>query len=171
MRSRGADAIIVLAAFAAAAVLAGALWPQLVDPVVIERAEQGLLTPEVELADRFDNVGWYSLLGGGLGLLLGAVLMARRQADEVVTLLSVLVGACLAAWFSARLGTWLGPADPGATLTEAPVGATAEARVVLGADVAYLVWPISALVGCIAVLLSRSGRGAEDDPGSEADRT
>lgn len=152
------DVLIVLLAFLVAAVLAGALWPQLVDPVIVERAEQGVLTDEVALGDRFDNVGWYALLAGACGLLLGVVLVASRRDHEVVTLLAVLLGACLAAWLSARTGTWLGPDDPNPVLQDAEVGATAEDRVVLDTDVAYLVWPISAMVGSVVVLWSQASR-------------
>ena len=158
------DVLIVLVAFLVAAVVAGALWPQLIDPVIVERAEQGVLTDEVALGDRFDNVGWYALLGGASGLLLGVVLAASRRGHEVVTLLAVLVGACLAAWLSAEVGTWLGPEDPNQVLQDAKVGATAEDRVVLDTDVAYLVWPISAMVGSVVVLWSQAGRrqGSDD---------
>lgn len=171
MTRRVGDVVAVLVAFLVAAAIAGALWPQVVDPVVVERSDMGLLTGEVELADRFDSVGWYSLLGGGLGLLLGAVLMARRQGDELVTLLSVLVGSCLAAWLSARLGTWWGPGDPNEVLADAAVGATAEAQVVLGADVAYLTWPISALVGCLLVLFGRPDQAVARDAWVDQNRT
>lgn len=156
------DVAVVLVAFLVAAVAVGLLWPQLVDPVVVERAERGLLTGELELADRFDITGWYALLAAGAGLLLGAVLVARHQTHEVITVLAVLVGACLAAYVSAWVGSWVGPDDPNTVLADAELGATAEERVVLSAGVAYLVWPISALVGCVVVLWSRPGRRAGD---------
>ena len=158
------DVLIVLVAFLVAAVVAGALWPQLIDPVIVERAEQGVLTDEVALGDRFDNVGWYALLAGAFGLLLGVVLAASRRAHEVVTLLAVLLGACLAAWLSAQVGTWLGPDDPNQVLQDAKVGATAEDRVLLDTDVAYLVWPISAMVGSVVVLWSQAGRRQGNAP-------
>jgi hypothetical protein len=152
------DVAVVLLSFVAAAIVVGVLWPQLVDPVEVVRDKAGLLTDEVALAERFDNVGWYSLLAGGAGLLLGAVLAALRRTDEVVTVVAIVAGACLAAWLSAQLGTWLGPDDPKQVLAAAKVGASAPDRVVLGADVAYLVWPISALIGAAVVLWSRPGR-------------
>jgi hypothetical protein len=80
-----------------------------------------------------------------------------------VTLLAILVGAGMAAWLSAQVGTWVGPGDPAAVLTEAEVGATAPDRVTLTADVAYLVWPIAALIGCVVVLWSRPGTAASQD--------
>ena len=157
-RRVGKDVVVVLLSFLAAAVVVGVLWPQLVDPVEVVRAKAGLLTDEVALGERFDVVGWYSLLAAGAGVLLGAVLAARRRTDEVVTLVAIVAGAWLAAWLSAKVGTWVGPDDPQQVLADAEVGATAQDRVVLSADVAYLVWPISALVGSAAVLWSRPGR-------------
>ena len=151
------DVLVALAAFVVAAVVVGALWPQLVDPVVVEVTELGLLTDEVALGERFDTVGWYSLLGAGSGLLLGAILTARGRAHEVATLLAVLAGACLAAWLSARVGTWLGPGDAEQALAGAEPGSTAEERITLTTDAAYLTWPIAALLGSTLVLWSRPG--------------
>jgi hypothetical protein len=151
------DVLVVLVSFAVAAVLVGLIWPHLVDPVVVERTDAGLLTDEVALGDRFDVVGWYALLAAGAGLLLGAVLAATRRTHEVVTLLAVVACACLAAWLSAEVGSWVGPDDPNQVLADAEVGDTAEDRIVLTADVAYLVWPVAALIGSATVLWSRPG--------------
>jgi hypothetical protein len=129
-----------------------------VDPVVVERTDAGLLTDEVALGDRFDVVGWYALLAGGVGLLLGVVLSATRRGHEVATLLTVVAGACLASWLSAQVGAWVGPADPTEVLANAENGATAEDRIRLTVDAAYLVWPISALIGSMVVLWSRPGQ-------------
>lgn len=152
------DVLVVLAAFVVGALLAGALWPQLVDPVTVEVTELGLLTDEVALGERFDTVGWYSLLGSGFGLLLGAVLTARGRGHEVATLLAVVAGAGLAAWLSARVGSWLGPGDPERVLAGAAPGTTAEEQISLTTEAAYLTWPIAALLGAALVLWSRPGR-------------
>ena len=158
------DVLVVLASFVVAGLVAGALWPQLVDPVVVEVTDLGLLTDEVALGERFDTVGWYSLLGGGFGLLLGAVLTARRRAHEVATLLAVLVGAGLAAWLSARVGTWLGPGDAERALAGAATGSTAEEQIRLTTDAAYLSWPIAAVFGATLVLWSRLGSRDAAEP-------
>ena len=166
------DVAVVLLAFLAGAVLVGLLWPQLVDPVVVTRAEDGLLTGEVALGDRFDTVGWYSLLSGGCALVLAVLLSLWRRGHEVVTLLAVLAGSCVAAWLSAQVGTWVGPDDPAQVLRDAEVGATAPDRVALAADVAYLVWPIAALVGSVVVLFSRPEPGLPIRSSADAeDRT
>ena len=167
-RAIAKDVLVVLGAFLVAAVVVGAVWPHLVDPVVVKRTDVGLLTDEVALADRFDNVGWYTLLAAGFGVVLGAVLVAWRRTNEVVTLVAVVAGAFLAAWLSARLGTWWGPPDPNLVLAHAKVGTTAPDQVVLDASAAYLVWPVAALVGAAAVLWStpsqRKPRDQADQP-------
>lgn len=164
MRGRPApmvrDVLVVLGAFLVAAAVVGAIWPHVVDPVVVERTDVGLLTDEIALADRFDAVGWFTLLGGGFGIVLGALLVASRRTNEIVTLLAVVAGAFLAAWLSARLGTWWGPADPNQVLAHAKVGATAPDQVTLDASAAYLAWPIGALIGATVVLWSSSRTSA-----------
>jgi hypothetical protein len=161
-RRLAADIVVVLGVFLLAGAAAGALWPQLVDPVTVTRTDFGLVTDEVGLARRFDNEGWYAVLGGCGGLLLGVLLTAWRRTDEVVTVLVVVAGALLAAFVSARLGTWSGPDDPERVLADAASGTTAPAQVRLAAEAAYLVWPAAALVGAVVVLWA----SPRDDTGS-----
>ena len=166
------DLGVVVVAFLVAGVLTGVIWPQLVDPVIVTRDAAGISTGEVALAERFDNDGWYAVLAGGSGLVLGLVLTAWRRTHEVVTLLGVVAGAFLAAWVSAEVGTLVGPDDPERLLANAEVGATAHDLVTVSAEAAYFVWPIAAVVGAMIVLwsppghrlLARDGRASEDDP-------
>lgn len=146
------DIVVVLGTFLVAGAVAGVLWPQLVEPVTVTRNEFGLVIDEVGLARRFNNDGWYALLGGAGGLLLGTVLTLWRNAHEVVTVLVVTAGAMVAALVSARVGTWLGPDAPEQVLEGAPQGATAAAQVQLASSAAYLVWPVAALTGAVVVL-------------------
>lgn len=151
------DAVVVLGAFAVVATVAGLLWPHLVTPVQLTRNDFGVATDEVALSERFDNDGWYAVLAGGCGLVLGAVMSYWRRAHEVVTLLLSLAGAFLAAWLMAAVGTWAGPEDPAVVLENAEVGASATGMVTVSADAAYLVWPIATLVGALLVLWSQPG--------------
>lgn len=147
--------VLVVVAFGLVGVLAGLLWPQLVDPVMVTRTGAGTATGEVDLSERFDNDGWYSVLAAGLGLLLGVLLtlwLRRRREPEVPALVAVLVGAALAAWLMARVGTAVGPSDPVTVLADAEIGANAPDRVRVSAGAAYLVWPIAAVAGALAVL-------------------
>jgi hypothetical protein len=160
------DVAVILGAFLVAGVVAGVVWPQLVQPVTVSRNELGISTDEVALSHRFSNDGWYAVLAGVGGLGLGVLMATWRRTHEVVTLLVVVAGSLLAAVVSAQLGYRLGPEDPNIVLADAAVGATAQDVVRVSADVVYLVWPIAAVVGALVVLWSppreqvghRSGR-------------
>jgi hypothetical protein len=152
------DVAVVLAAFLLVAGVAGVVWPHLVAPVEVTRTEGGLSTGEIALGNQFDRDAWYSVLAFGGGLFLGVTMSAWRRSHEVVTLLAVVAGSLLAAWVSARVGRQLGPEDPARVLAHAKAGATALDQVVVTAHAAYLVWPISALIGALVVLWSPPGR-------------
>jgi uncharacterized membrane protein YeaQ/YmgE (transglycosylase-associated protein family) len=152
------DVVVVLLAFLVAGTVAGLVWPELVDPVTVTRDKLGVVTRELALSEQFDNDGWYAVLAAAGGLVLGVVLTAWRRTNEVVTLVAVVAGACLAAWVSAQIGLWRGPADPNQVLAHAKSGATALDRVKVSATGAYFVWPIAAVVGALVVLWSPPGR-------------
>jgi MFS family permease len=157
-RSLVVDVVVVLAAFLLVGALAGLVWPHLVDPVVVTRAPDGVASDEVALAERFDNDGWYMVLAGGCGLLLGLVLTIWRRTHEVVTLLAVVAGAFLAAWVMAGIGRLVGPEDPERVLADARVGTTASGVVTVTAEGAHYVWPIAAVIGALIVLWSPPGQ-------------
>ena len=52
------------------------------------------------------------------------------------------------------LGGWLGPADPQQLVASAEVGARLAVPLSVDATVCYLVWPVTALIGCLVVLWS-----------------
>jgi hypothetical protein len=158
--------VLVVVAFGLVAVLAGLIWPRLVDPVVVTRTEEGPETGEVALAERFDNDGWYAVLAAGLGLVLGVALTAwqlNRRRPELAALAAVFLGAAVAAWLMSRVGTAVGPPDPATVLAEADVGATAVDQVRVTARAAYLVWPIAAVLGAMLVLWGPADRAASAD--------
>ena len=157
------DAAVVLGCFAVAGLVAGLLWPQLVSPVEVIRTEAGLATAEVALSERFDNDAWFMVLAVAFGLPLGAVLTAWRRTDEVVTVVTVVVGAALASWMAGTVGQSVGPDDPAVVLAEAAVGATAQGMVSVAAQGAYAVWPMAALAGALVVLWG-TGRHHPADP-------
>lgn len=146
------DAAVVLGCFVAAGLLAGVLWPLMVDPAVVVRTENGLTTSEVALGERFDNDAWFMLLGAALALPLGMILTVWRRTDQLVTTMAIVVGASAASWLASVLGRALGPDDPALVLADAEVGSTAEGMVRVTAEGAYLVWPAAALVGVLLVL-------------------
>lgn len=152
------DVLVILGVFAVAGLVVGIVWPHIVEPVRVTRTSLGLLTGEPALAKRFDTDGWFIVLGGGVGLVLGALMTWWRRADEVVTVVAVAVGAALAAAVAAWVGHQLGPDDPATVLRHAKVGATALDVVTVHTKAAYFVWPVMALVGALVVLWSRPAR-------------
>ncbi len=153
-RSMYADIAVVLALFLGAGLLAGVLWPQLVEPVTVVRSDLGNATDEVGLAARISRDGWYSALAAVGGLGCGLVAMAWRRTHEVVTLSSVVAGSMMAALVSGWLGRALGPDNPDGVLAGASVGTSAPDVVQVYADAAYLVWPIAAVLGALVMLVS-----------------
>jgi hypothetical protein len=155
------DVVVVLGAFLVAGVAVGLLWPQVVEPVTVTRNDFGLETGEVALAHRFDHDAWYALLGGGAALLLGVGLTLWRRAHETATLVTVVLGALLAAWVSSVVGTATGPEAAEVVLADAEMGASAPDQVLVTADAAYLAWPLAAVLGAVVVLWAPQGRGRE----------
>lgn len=170
------DAVVVLATFLVASVVVGLVWPRVVEPVTVTRSDFGLQTGEVGLAYRFDHDAWYSLLGGGAALFLGAVLTLWRRTHETVTLVAVVLGALLAAWVSSMVGTATGPEAAEVVLADAEMGTSAPDQVVVTADAAYLAWPLAAVLGAVVVLWGPSNRGRErssvqdQEPHADQDR-
>jgi hypothetical protein len=159
------DVLVVLAVAAVLGAVAGFLWPRLVDPVTVTRTANGLVRDETALSEQFDALGWFTVVSAAGGLLLGAVMLAWRRTDEVLTLGAVLAGAFLAAWLCVEVGLAVGPEDPTVALAHAAVGDTARAAVTLGAEpkgddpakpaeVVYWVWPLFAMAGAVLFLLS-----------------
>jgi hypothetical protein len=154
-RALATDAVIILGVLLLLAVVAGLVWPRLVEPVPFVRTRQGIVSDEVALAHEFDDVGWYVVLAAGVGAVAGGVLAWSRSRDPVATVLLLLAGAAGAAWVMAQVGTAVGPPSPATVLADAPLGASAPARVEVHALAAYLVWPIAVLFGAVVVLWSR----------------
>jgi len=143
----------------------GLLWPQLVDPPLSRRTAEGVSTSEVQLARAFATDGWFVVLGFLGSLVLGAVLMLRRRGHEVVVLLLLLVGTYVAADQVAQpLGIALGPSDPVKVLSDAEVGDTAPARLVLTSRSDLLAWPLGAAVGSLVVLLAATRLERDREP-------
>lgn len=158
------DVLVIVGVFAVAGVLAGVVWPHLVAPVTVTRTDFGLLTGETALSNRFATDGSFTVLGAGIGLVLGGLLTWWRHTDEVVTVIAVAVGAALASLIAASLGHQLGPEDPTSVLRHAKVGATALEVVKVTTKGAYFVWPVMALVGALVVLWGRPTRSAAAAP-------
>ena len=156
-----ADAAVVLGVLLLLGVLAGLLWPQLVDPVLYVRAPDGVAADEVQLAEQFDDDGWYAVLAAVAGAVAGGALTLWRDRDPVATVVLLLLGACLAAGVMDLVGEVVGPPPAEVALADAPEGTTAPDAVEVRAVAAYCVWPIATLFGAVVVLWTRGGPDVE----------
>jgi len=147
------DVALILVVLCVAGVVAGVVWPQLVDPVTATRSAAGVGSPETELVKLVQADGWFAAIGFATCLVLALVLSLWRRHDEVVTLVTLVAGSLLAAWLCAFVGGVLGPDPAAEVLAQAGVGATAPDELVVSAKAAYLAWPLGAVVGSLFVLL------------------
>jgi hypothetical protein len=150
-----ADAAWVLGTCVVLGVVGAVLWWLLVDPALFTKARNGgLAMGEAQLGKRFATDGWFVVIAAVLGLLSGAVLTWWRSRDFLLTTVLLVVGSALATGLMAVVGRALGPADPESLAAAAAVGDRLPMQLEVTATVAYLVWPIAALVGALFVLWS-----------------
>ena len=156
------DVAVVLVAFAVAGALGAFIWHWWWTPAatgfVFEN--EPYFGPDLE----FRSTGTYVVVSAALGFLLGLVLTWLRDRDEVLTLVSLVVGGALAALLMAVIGHVLGPESAAAVARGAADGdsVTADLRVQPGP--AYLPFPVSALIGALVVLLTFPDRDFLKEP-------
>jgi hypothetical protein len=148
------DVAVVVLCHLVAAVVIGLLLPQVADLAEAVRTADGVVTSEVEVGKRFEDDGWLVVLGGLAGLALGVVLQLWRGTHEVVTLVAIVASALLAALLAGWIAQTTGPSDAMRVLAEAKVGTTAPVPVEIDSRVAYLVWPLTGVLGALVALLS-----------------
>ena len=149
------DAVAVLAVYVALGVLGAVVWWLLVDPAMFTKGTNGGLgMGEDQLGKRFNADGWYAVIAGVGGLLSGTAISWWRGRDPLLTSALVLGGSLVAAGVMSVLGGWLGPPDPESVAATVEVGASVPMQLAVDATVCYLVWPVTALIGCLIVLWS-----------------
>lgn len=152
------DTLAVLGSYLVLGVLCGLAWWLLVEPAMFTKLEGGGSMGEVELGKRFDADAWYAVIAALAGFLSGGLIGWWRSRDLLLTTGLLLVGAGIAAAVMAVTGYLLGPGDPDAALAAAKVGEQVGVQLEVTARAAYLVWPISALIGGLIVLWSSPSR-------------
>ena len=148
------DVAVVVLVHLAVACLIGLLLPYVADLSQATRTADGVISSEVEVAKQFNDDGWLIVLSGAAGLVLGLVLQLWRGTNEVVTLVAIVVSAALGAMLAGWIATATGPADPVTVLADAEVGATAPMQVAIDSRVAFVVWPLTAVVAALTALLA-----------------
>lgn len=155
------DVVVVVMVHLAVGSAIGLLLPHVADLAEVTRTAGGVTTSEVEVGKRFNDDGWLVVSTGVAGLVLGLLLQLWRSTHDVVTILALAASALLASLLAGWIAEATGPGDPVAALAEAGRGATAAMPVVIDSRVAYLVWPLTAVLGALTALLappsSRSG--------------
>lgn len=142
----------MLGTFAVAGVVGGLLWfwwwqPAPTGVVYQHRAYFG---PD----DEFRSTGTYVAVAAALGLLLGVVFTWLLDRDEVATVLSLLVGAALAAVVMVGVGMLLGPESAASAARGLADGEPVDAGLRVQWGSPWLAFPVSAMVGNLVVLLS-----------------
>lgn len=160
-RTQPAQVLAFLALALGLGAAAGVLWWRLVDlPGYLVRADGKATTTERGLADFVAGDAWFTLLGGGAGLLLGTVGWLRLRSVGWPVVLLVAGSALVAALVCWLVGYRLGPGDFNTRLAAAGPGDLVQIQLTLRARASLLVWPFAATV---PVLLGSSlGRDHEE---------
>lgn len=113
----------------------------------------------------FDAVAIYVLVALVAGVLGGALCAFLLDRAEVVTVIAVAAGSCLAAWLMATVGEALGPADPDVLARTADDGTRLPGDLVLTGLSPYAALPVGALLALVVVFLATVERRLPPEPG------
>lgn len=162
--NRTRDVLVVLGVFLALGVVGAFVWDQVAALPEFTRVKGNATMDEYQLGRQISADGWYALIALVGGLVAGVVLMLRRGADALVTMIVIGLSAALGAFVMLKLGLLLGPPDPASVLKETPVGAKVPARLELHAHGLLLVWPMAALLGAVSVIFLTTPAEAASEP-------
>jgi len=150
------DVAVIVGGMAVLGVVCGALWALVVEPAQLIRFDNGVGQDELQLGRVFDADGWFATIAAAAGLVAGLVFGFWRRRNLLTTVLLAMVGCVVAGLLMWKVGVALGPDDPAAMLQQAPVGTHADAPLHRPEWPIFLAWPISALVGLLIALVSRT---------------
>lgn len=150
------DAVVVLGSMIGLGILCGVLWTVLVEPPQLIRYEGGVGRDAIQMTRIFGMDGWYAVIAAGAALVAGLGFGLWRRRDPLATLLLVLGGSVLAAFFMLATGQALGPQDPTDFLMSAPLGTSRDVPLEVVGAVTYIAWPLPALIGQLIALVSRT---------------
>jgi hypothetical protein len=150
--------VVILLVFAAAGALAGVVWEWLWKPPTGVVLDHRWLQDEAGLRGDFAGTGSYVLVAAVTGLLVAAALALVFDRAELVTLVTVLVGAYLAGWLMYHVGLALGPVDPQDLARTAPDNTHLPGKLIVSGASPERAFPAGALVGLVIVFFGLSRR-------------
>jgi hypothetical protein len=156
LRPYAVQALLVVAIFAVAGVVAGAVWEWVWTPPTGVVVHHQWAQDEAGLRGDFSGTGTYVAIAALTGLVLGAVVGVVLDRSEVVTLVAALGGSLLAGWLMHRVGVALGPADPRTLAATAKPGAHLPGELIVSGNSVMRAFPGGTLIGLTVVYLGLS---------------
>lgn len=162
--ARWATGIVV--AFVVVGVVGGLLWRSRLDipggVVVGHRWYPDPWDPGQRAA--FAATGWYVVIAGAAGLLLGILASLLSRAAELVTLAAVVVGSVLAVLLMLVVGLHGAPPDPQVAAAHLADGTRLRGTITVPRLGALLVLPLTAAVAIAVVFLTLAPHPREVSP-------
>jgi hypothetical protein len=134
-------------------VLFGLAWFMLSPEITGQVAEEGVAIPIAEARQLFDRVAVFSLLGAGIGIVLGAVFGGRHRRSPVTTLLVLAIGGFGGSLLALGVGILLGP-----SVGDEEPGTEVQLPMELEAPAALFAWPLLAILVVTVMSLFRDDR-------------
>jgi hypothetical protein len=145
------DVLVILALFVVVGVACGFLWEHIWSPPAgLAYQHKWVLDGDGLTAD-FSGTGLYALIGAAAGLVLGLVASLVLDRDEVVSLVTIMVGSVLAAYLMWVVGRALGPPDPHTVARTADDFDPIPADLRVHGKAALLAFPMGATLSAAAV--------------------
>jgi hypothetical protein len=151
------QALLVVVLVAAVGALAGVVWERVwTPPTGVVVRHQWVASSEGSLRGEFTGTGWYVVVAGVAGLLVGAVVALVADRRPLVSLASLVVGTVLGAWLMRVVGVALGPGDPTTLARTARQGAHLPDMLRVSGASPYVAYPTGALLALAILFLGLS---------------
>lgn len=152
--------LLVLLGFVVVGALAGVVWEWVWTPPTGVALDKEFLLDGAGLRSDFSGTALYVLIASLAGLLLGVLVAVLSDRNELLTLVAVAVGSVLAAWLMFRVGTLLGPPDPGPLARSAEDYTPLVDQLQVSGRSPFVAFPCGALVGLVVVFIGLNRRRA-----------
>lgn len=155
---RALEALVIIGVFATAGVVGAVLWRLVVHLPRFTRSADGVHMDAVQITRMLPIDGWFALIAGALGFVLGLVVMLIRPARPYFAVVVIAAGAGIAAAVMVTVGRWIGPDSAAHQFAHTAVGASFPTPLKLHATGVEFFFPGLALLGALLVLLIVPGR-------------